>query len=56
MDLSSYKVNEYIKTEKYYVHDLRNGNGTFLYDEFIDGFWEVPNLHRAEYEEDSFER
>ncbi len=52
MDLSSYKVNEYIKTEKYYVHDLRNGNGTFLYDQFIDGFWEVPNLHRAEYEEE----
>ena len=52
MDLSSFKVNEYIKTEEYFAHDIRNGRGTFFYDQFMDEFWKIPGYNTPEYEEE----
>ena len=45
-------MNEYIKTEEYYAHDIRNGRGTFFYDQFMDEFWEIPGCNTPEYEEE----
>lgn len=38
-DLKSFKVSEYIKTEKFFFHDLRTGQGSYLYDQFFNEFY-----------------
>ena len=52
LDLSAYKVSEYIKSEKYYLHDIRSGKGTLFYDQFMDEYWEETEVTPAEYEEE----
>lgn len=39
--LLSFAVTEYIKTEKIYLYDVRNGNKLFLYDQFMDSWCEL---------------
>lgn len=36
MTISDYKVTEYVKSEKYYVYDIRNKSGLSLYDQFFN--------------------
>lgn len=51
-DLKSFKVSEYIKTEKFYFHDLRKGQGSYLYDQFFNDFYPVDcGVRDKEYEE-----
>lgn len=40
-DIESFKVSEYIKTEKYYLYDLRKSKELKLYDQFFDEFIDV---------------
>lgn len=51
-DLEGYKVNEYIKTEKYYIYDLRNGKGLIFYDQFLNEFINIPNEKTLNFEEE----
>lgn len=38
-DIHSFKVNEYIKTERYFYCDLKDNTGIFLYDQFLNAFF-----------------
>lgn len=40
-ELLSFAVAEYIKTEKVYLYDMRDGNKLFLYDQFMDSWYEL---------------
>lgn len=42
-DLSTYKISEYIKTEKIYAYDIQGKKGLRLYDQFLDQFFEISN-------------
>ena len=42
-DLSAYKINESVKTEKIYLYDIRFKNGLQLYDQYINEWIELPN-------------
>ena len=35
-DIQSFKVSEYIKTEKYFIYDIRNKKGLQFYDQFLN--------------------
>ena len=37
----SFAVAEYIKTEKVYLYDMRDSNKLFLYDQFMDSWYEL---------------
>lgn len=43
LNLTSFKVNEYIKSEKYFLHDLRKQRNKSLYDQFMYDFWPIEN-------------
>lgn len=40
-DLDTYKINEYIKTEKIYVYDISDQKGLKFYDQFFDTFFDL---------------
>lgn len=40
--LSDFKVNEYIKSENYFLYDLRNNSGLFRYDQFLNEYFHIP--------------
>lgn len=40
-DLDTYKINEYIKTEKIYVYDIIDQKGLKFYDQFFDTFFDL---------------
>ena len=42
-DIDGFKVTEYIKTEKYYLCDIRNQEGLSCYDQFLDEFIAIPS-------------
>ena len=44
----SFAVTEYIKTEKTYLYDVRNGNKLFLYDQFIDSWCELRTAKNSD--------
>ena len=46
-DIEGFKVNEYIKTEKYFLYDLRSKKGLILYDQFLNQFFPVSNYKKA---------
>ena len=50
-DIDSFKVCEYIKTEKYFFCDIKNGKGISLYDQFLDEFIDIPNSNFIRSEE-----
>lgn len=41
-DIKRFKVNEYIKSEKYFLYDIRNHKGLQFYDQFFDKYLPVP--------------
>ena len=40
-ELESYKIQEYIKTEKFYLYDVRNKAGLSIYDQFLNSWYEL---------------
>ena len=51
-DIESFKVREYIKTEKYYLYDLRNHTGLKLYDQFFNEYLPISDDRSLGFEED----
>lgn len=51
-DIESFKVREYIKTEKYYLYDLRNHTGLKLYDQFLNEYLPISDDRSLGFEED----
>ena len=51
-DIESFKVREYIKTEKYYLYDLRNHTGLKLYDQFLNEYLPISDDRGLGFEED----
>ena len=50
-NIESFKVNEYIKTEKYFIFDLKNDFTFNFYDQFFDKFIPVSLSNNEMYEE-----
>lgn len=50
--IEGFKVSEYIKTEKFFLYDLRNHFGLKLYDQFLNKYIPMPSSHNLRYEED----
>ena len=51
-DIEGFKVTEYIKTEKYYLYDLRNHTGLKLYDQFLNRYLPLSENRNLGFEED----
>ena len=51
-DIEDFKVTEYIKTEKYYLYDLRKHTGLHLYDQFFNKYLPIQDGKSFAYEED----
>lgn len=50
--VEDFKVSEYIKTEKYYLYDLRNHTGLKLYDQFLNKYIPISDDRNLGFEED----
>lgn len=50
--IEGFKVSEYIKTEKYYLYDLRNHTGLKLYDQFLNKYIPISDNKNFGFEED----
>lgn len=51
-DIEGFKVSEYIKTEKYYLYDMRNHTGLKLYDQFLNEYFTIPTQTVFTFEEE----
>lgn len=51
-DIEGFKVSEYIKTEKYFLCDLRNHTGMKLYDQFLNKYLPISDNRNLGFEED----
>ena len=51
-DIEGFKVSEYIKTEKYFLCDLRNHTGLKLYDQFLNKYLLISDNRNLGFEED----
>ena len=51
-DIESFKVSEYIKTEKYFIYDLRYHQGLQLYDQFLNQYLPIHTEGNFEFEEE----
>lgn len=51
-DIESFKVSEYIKTEKYFIYDLRHHQGLQLYDQFLNQYLPIHTEGDFEFEEE----
>ena len=51
-DIEGFKVTEYIKTEKYYLYDLRNHTGLKLYDQFLNMYLPLSENRNLGFEDD----
>ena len=51
-DIEGFKVSEYIKTEKYFLCDLRNHTGLKLYDQFLNKYLPISDNRNLGFEED----
>lgn len=51
-DIEGFKVSEYIKTEKYFLYDLRNHTGLKLYDQFLNKYLPISDNRNLGFEED----
>lgn len=50
--MESFKVSEYIKTEKYFLYDIRNHKGLQLYDQFLNQYFPISISESFGFEED----
>ena len=51
-DIEGFKVSEYIKTEKYFLYDLRNHTGLKLYDQFLNKYLPISDNRNLGFEGD----
>lgn len=51
-DIEGFKVSEYIKTEKFFLYNLRNHGGLKLYDQFLNEYILMVSSENLRYEED----
>lgn len=51
-DIEGFKVSEYIKTEKYFLCDLRNHTGLKLYDQFLNKYLPISDNRNLGFEEE----
>ena len=51
-DIEGFKVSEYIKTEKYFLYDLRNHTGLKLYDQFLNKYLPISDDRNLGFEEE----
>lgn len=51
-NIEGFKVSEYIKSEKYYLYDIRNHTGLKLYDQFLNEYFNIPIRTAFALEED----
>ena len=51
-DIEGFKVSEYIKTEKYFLYDIRNQKGLRLYDQFLNKYLPISTTETLDFEED----
>lgn len=51
-NIEGFKVSEYIKSEKYYLYDIRNHAGLKLYDQFLNEYFDIPIQTAFAFEED----
>lgn len=51
-NIEGFKVSEYIKTEKYFLYDLRNHTGLKLYDQFLNKYLPISDSRNCGFEED----
>lgn len=51
-DIESFKVCEYIKSEKYFLYDIRNHKGLQLYDQFLNRYFPISVSEQFSFEED----
>lgn len=51
-DIEGFKVSEYIKTEKYFLYDLRYHTGLKLYDQFLNKYLPISDNRNLGFEED----
>ena len=51
-NIVGFKVSEYIKTEKYFLCDLRNHTGLKLYDQFLNKYLPISDNRNLGFEED----
>ena len=50
-DIEGFRVSEYIKTEKYYLYDLKNHTGLKFYDQFLNKFLPISGDENLGFEE-----
>ncbi|NBL00009.1 MAG: DEAD/DEAH box helicase [Erysipelotrichia bacterium] len=50
IQMSSFSVSEYIKTEKFYIYDERETKQLIFYDQFVDDFFVVKQLNSSDVE------
>jgi len=43
-----FRITEYMKTERLYIYDFRNGQGLKLYDQFINDFFDIETENFAD--------
>ena len=41
--LSAYRIDEYLKTERFYLYDIRNNTGLHMYDQYINEWVSLPS-------------
>ncbi len=51
-DIEGFKVSEYIKSEKYFLYDIRNHRGLQLYDQFLNKYLPISMTREFTFEED----
>lgn len=51
-DIESFKISEYIKSEKYFLYDIRNHKGLELYDQFLNQYFPISTPKLFDFEED----
>lgn len=39
--IDTFKVSEYVKTERFYIYDIRNNRSFCIYDQFLDDFYDI---------------
>lgn len=51
-DIEGFKVSEYIKSEKYYIYNLREHTGLQIYDQFFNKYLSIPTVENYRFEEE----
>lgn len=47
-DISSYTINEYVKSERIYLYDIRGNTGQKLYDQYMNQWYNCPSEPKSQ--------